>query len=276
MTQSYAIAVPFKYRNDSVNDIAAEFNIKYFTSKNKLEDLIAFIKEYEDRTINIEFPEGVHIPTLQSIVSVFDNVKVRLSLSDVMSVKDLKENNIKFFFDPGSILVSDFCELASFIDMGVSDVYLGNDLVYNMKDVHDICESHGVKIRCTLNKIPMTTPGKNTDPKSMVYRPQDIDILAAYYDVFEFYFEDKYDWAKHNVLYRVFFEQKKWNGEISELNSDVEFPYNDKLVFPYITEYKVNCSRHCDRRANAKCDRCGNIINIQKTLAEKGLKIKPE
>lgn len=271
MTQSYAMAVPFKYRNDAVNDAASEFNIKFFKSKNKLEDLIAFIKEYEDKTINISFPEGIHMPTLVSVNTISDNIKVRIDAADILSTKELADEGVKFFFDK-DIPATNFCELASFIDLGVSDVYVNNDLVYHMTDVHEICESKGVKIRCILNRIPITAPNKNLNPKSMVFRPQDIDVLAQYFDVFEFDCGDPYQWNKHDVYARTFFEKKKWNGDLSEINPDINFDFNDKRVIPAFTEFKLDCGRRCDSRPNAKCDRCGNQQKLQKKLEEIGAK----
>ena len=220
MPGSYKVAMPYKYRNDDYNDLASEFNIQYYKSKNKLEDLIEFVREYSDKTINVSFPEGIHMPTATSIAAVGDNVRFMLVAGDVMYAQKVRDAGLKFFFD-STIPASDYCTFSALLGMGVCALYVSNDLCYNIGDVHDICEGKGIQVRCVLNRIPSSAPGRQFDPKSFVYLPQDIDILAKYHDVFEFECGKPFDWARFDVLYRAFFEQKRWNGDISEINGDV-------------------------------------------------------
>ena len=122
MNTSYHLAIPFRYKNDLYNDIASEFNILFFQSKNKIEKLIEFVREYPEKKINISFPEGVNISIVNSINAVSNNIYIRLKASDLMAVKDLKNKNIKFFFDY-DVPVTNYTNLDAFIRLGVSDIY---------------------------------------------------------------------------------------------------------------------------------------------------------
>lgn len=273
MPGSYKVAMPYKYRNDDYNDLASEFNIQYYKSKNKLEDLIEFVREYSDKTINVSFPEGIHMPTATSIAAVGDNVRFMLGAGDVMYAQKVRDAGLKFFFD-STIPASDYCTFSALLGMGVCALYVSNDLCYNIGDVHDICEGKGVQVRCVLNRIPSSAPGRQFDPKSFVYLPQDIDILAKYHDVFEFECGKPFDWARFDVLYRTFFEQKRWNGDISEINGDVRFPLNDKALMPHWSLSKMNCERRCDSRMSNHCSHCTQFLKTQALLVEKGYGIK--
>ena len=92
------LAIPF-HLNNEINDDVKEFNILFYKNKNNIEKLIDFIQEYEDKRINIEFPEGIHMPTLKSVNKISDNVYCRMNPVDVVKLEELKKNNIKFFFN---------------------------------------------------------------------------------------------------------------------------------------------------------------------------------
>lgn len=268
---NYQLAIPFHYPNDEVNDKATEFNLLFFQSRNKIEDLIEFIQEYENKRINISFPEGVHLPTLKSICAVSDNIYVRLMASDMMIVADLQQNDIKFFFD-ASMGVGNYTNLDAFIRLGVSDIYPVDDLCYNINEVAEYCHSKGIKLRLILNSIPATTFDKGINPRSSIYRPQDIDMLNKYYDTFEFNCGEPYDWAKFNVLYRTWFERKHWHGQISEINDDVHMDFHNDTVYPDITNYKIVCGRKCNQRIGSYCKKCEQWLEVGQIFEDKRIK----
>lgn len=89
------LAIPFQL-NGELNDEVKEFNILFYKSRNSIEDLIDFVQEYEDTRINLEFPEGIHMPTVKSINKVSDKIYVRVAPTDITKAAELKENSYKF------------------------------------------------------------------------------------------------------------------------------------------------------------------------------------
>ena len=58
----------------------------------------------------------------------------------------LKNNNIKFYFDL-SAAATNFRALEQLAKIGVSAVYIADDLCYNLKHVRAACDKYGLEIR---------------------------------------------------------------------------------------------------------------------------------
>lgn len=263
------IAIPYQHDiNFKLNDEAKEFNILFYKSRNKIEDLIAFIQAYPDTRINISFPEGLHVPTLVSASKVSENIYARLKAENMLNLKELNDNNIKFFFD-SDCPAYNYTILDGFIKMGVSDVYIADDLCYNMADVAAYVHDKNIQLRLILNHIPSTAFDKGANMRSPIYMPKDMDKLDRYYDVFEFECGEPYDWAKFDVLYRSWFEKKYWHGEMYEINSDVSQSFHCDMLHPEYTEFKLNCGRRCNTRLSNHCRKCEQFIEIGELLKKK-------
>lgn len=272
--KNISLAIPFKL-NHELNSVVQEFNIRFDKNKNSLEKLIDFVQEYPDKRINISFPAGVHVQTLSTLNKIHDNIFVRLTENDLQCISELKEKECRFFFDV-SLSVTNYTNLDAYIKIGVSDIYIADDLCYQLKDVSRYCHSHNVKIRLVLNRIPATSFDKGINYCSPIYRPQDIDLLNLYFDTFEFECGDPYDWAKFDVLYRAWFERKNWNGELSEINDDLEMLFPNNSIVPDFTNYKINCGRRCCQRITSPCRKCQQFIEIAMALKENSIHIKKE
>lgn len=271
------IAVQFKYLNDDVNDNenVGEFNIIFKKGKNSVDKLLEFVDMYDAKRINIKFPDGMDMPTLKSAHRVSDKVGAILTPEMIAGNRipnELAENGIGFFFD-SNLPAYNYCMLSSLLDAGVSDVYIADDLCYNMEDVHEICADRGVGIRAILNKIPMTTPNKGDDEKSVIFLPRDIEYLKDYVDTFEFDCGDPCDWAKFDVLYRTFFERSRWGGEMAEINDDIYMSYDDDTILPYLAASRYSCGRRCDMRKSNNCRKCHQYLETQRHMHDMGARI---
>lgn len=262
----YKVAHSFRL-NDDHNAKLSEFNITFDGKKNKVQNLIAFCRAYKDRKINVRCTADDKDVILQ-LHSMFDNIRVVLDSTNIMRVKALRDDGVPFYFDT-SLPANTYGQLVALLDLGVCAVYVSDDLCHNMEEVHKICADNGVQVRCVLNRIPSTSIGLTC--KDIIYDPRDIDNLAKLYDVFEFDLDPNVEKSKHqfNVLFRAFFEEKKWFGDLGELNEDVPFPYDLRLVQKEISEYKNICSRRCDSRASRACHRCERIIEERQAILQK-------
>lgn len=268
----FPIAIPFK-RFDNLEGKIKEYNIKFRTDDSSLDDLIDFISlDYINR-VNIQFSDKINIKVVNTVNKIKNCVYVRVLPEQWPQISELQENEVKFFLD-SSMPVSSYSQLAEAMDMGVSDIYIADDLTYNLKDVRYICESNCVQLRTILNRIPMTTLNKGKDVKSTIYRPQDIDYIEQYYDVFEFDCGDPYNWNVFDVLFKAFFINKNWYGNLAEINPDIQFHFPNEQVLNYYTYYKTNCERVCDKRKSNPCKKCEQFMNIGKILREKGIALK--
>ena len=67
-----------------------------------------------------------------------------LNLSQIEFVELLKENQIQFFFND---FVGNWDSLVSLIEYGVSDIYIVNELGFDLKEVAEACKENNVKIK---------------------------------------------------------------------------------------------------------------------------------
>lgn len=265
----YPIAIPFNRFNKLEGKIK-EYNILFRTDDSSLEDLIQFITLPFIERVNIQFTNKINIKIIQTVNNIKDCLYVRVMPEHWPQISELQDNKIRFFLD-GSMPVSTYTQLAEAFDLGVSDIYIADDLNYNLDDVSKICKEKNIQMRLILNRIPATTLTKGSDVKSPIYRPQDMDILEKYFNVFEFDCDDPYNWNEFNVLFKAFFINKYWHGDLSELNHDIQIDFpNDQIMLNYSFS-KMNCGRRCDSRASNKCKKCQQFYDIRTMLLDKGV-----
>lgn len=276
LEEIYPIAVPFKRYHELEGHIK-EYNLLFRTDDSRMEDLIDFVTLPFVERVNIEFTTKISTQIIKTVDKIKDCLYVRVRPDQWTFVKTLQAEGIRFFFDV-SMPATSYCELDKFIEMGVSDIYIADDLTYNLKDVHSYCLGHDVQTRIIINRIPLTTLDKGTSVKSPMYRPQDTDVLRQYYDVFEFDCDESWDWHKFNVLFKTYFIKKDWHGNLAEINPDIQLEggYPNDAIIPGYTEYKMNCERACSKRMSNHCRKCQQFFEIGKILVEKGVGFKRE
>lgn len=275
------ICIPFKYENEfnGVNKIVKEFDINFIqvtdginSKTSNITALLDFVRKNKDKNINISFPHEISISALELVNEIHKNIYVRLSVEQIGSVAELKKNNIKFFFD-SAISAYNYSMLESLLSLGISQLYISDDLCYNMDEVIKTVREKNVKLRCILNRIPSTALDKGINEKSMIYRPEDLPLLDKYFSCFEFDCGEPYDLAKFDVLFRTFFRKGKWNGNLQELNPDVAFRFDDRFIIPEYTVNKLNCERRCCSHYNNGCKKCKQFLDLQTMLIQKKIRL---
>lgn len=267
---SQSISVSFSLDNEWNNDSRVkEFDI-IFKKTSSLDNLLDFLETYEDKRVNISFPEGINYSVLKSAARLYDNIAVKLHSNDIQECMKLKDIGVKYYFD-NSYPAVNLCSLDSLIALGVSDVYLADDLCYNLERTYFYCHTKGIKVRMILNRIPSTVPFKGDDPKSPIWMPRDIDSLEKYVDIFEF--DNDLDDAYFDVMFRTWFEKKAWNNNIREINLDLNLDIYDDTMLLIASIKKMKCGRRCSQRAGNVCDVCGQMVDISTILHDKGVRL---
>lgn len=265
------LAIPF-HLNYELNDKVAEFNVLFDCKVNRINRMLEFCEQYKDRFINIQF-RNFEMEIVSSICALKPNVKVRLTADQIKYAEKLKESNIPFFFDK-DVAAYNITSLAFLMGQGVTDVYLADDLWYDLDHIKDYCTKHDIQIRLVLNIIPATTPDRGTNCKSPIFSPKDIDVLNSYVDMYEFDLGEKPNWGLCNVLFRNWFERGYWNGQLNDINEDVKIDWPCSSVMPELMYYKINCGRACEERISNSCRKCQQFYEIALNMRDKGIKIK--
>ena len=266
--ENIKLSIPF-ILNGKMNDKVSEFNVHFNKEKNSFEKFLQFIDMYKDKRINVTFYGDFPMGVATSIDKVSDNTYVRLTNENFYMSKELQEKGIKFFFD-SSFPAYNLSSLDSLINAGATDIYPTDDLLYNLEETYQYCKDNNVGMRLVLNTIPSTVMDRGEIYKSQIYRPQDREFLDQYFDAYEFACGRPYDWAKFDVLYRAWFVREGWNGDLSEINDDLELPFPNLGVMLDLTKDKAKCGRRCNKRSSSKCDKCNEYVSIGISLADKG------
>lgn len=264
------IATPFTL-DKNYSSYADEYNILYKKETASLEKLISFCKMYPYQRINIEFEDEIEISHLEVITTIHDQIFVRLRPPQMNQVANLKEKKINFFFNEDFPCYS-FALLDSFIAIGVSDIYISDNLCYHMEAVHKECKENGIQIRMILNRIPQLSPDRGMDVRAPIFSPREVSGLNAYVDVCEFDCGDPYDWHKFGVYYKTWFEKEDWFGDLRDINLDLDLPIDIRDTVPDFLYRKFNCGRVCS--LGGKCRRCEDWFELNQELASKNFILK--
>lgn len=264
------ISVPYKLNNDDWNNRTdVEFNIPYDDERtDELDKFLSFIELYPKRRINVCFKGQVNAKHLSVINKVSDNIYVRIKGKDIPHIKELKDKGYKFFFDE-ELPAHNYATLDAFITLGVSDVYIADDLCYDLVNVRKVADDNNIGLRTILNKIPMTTPTRGMTTKTVFWRPNDINYLKLYFDSFEFDCGTPYNWTKHNAMYRTYFVSQEWLGEVSELVDGFQLPLNNRSMPEDFCYYRMNCGLKCEK--GRTCNKCDNLYGVAEKMRDKGI-----
>ena len=271
------LALPYKLNNDEMTDQTDEFNVLFNPNRNSIDKLYEFCKTFSDRRINIEYSDNnPKISDIRGLLSANPNVAVRVMKGNVKVLVDLIKEDIQAFFHydfPAYNITS----LSYMLSLGVSDVYLADDLFYNLYDVYPILQEKGVQHRMILNMIPSNLPNAGADPKAPIFPPECGHLLFPYVDVVEFECGRPFNWARCGVYYRAWFQREDWHGDLIEIipNLTLSIP-NDSLIVDRLIWFKLGCGRRCDARVTSPCNKCEQFIKMAQSLNKKGYIVQRE
>ena len=260
---------------ESLNSKAGSFDIVYNSDTSTVEDFAAFVGKFPDKRIIVSFSDGFKVNIAKTLDAIGRRVSFRVKSEDIMSVQEASESHLEVFFDSDAPAYN-WATLEAMLALGVSDVYISDDLCYQLDDVRAKCDESNVDMRIVLNRIPARYPGYSTDPTTPVYRPEDADLVDRYYDWVEFDCGKPYKFNELDVYSHVWFDKGKWNGDLGEINKDLAMPFPNKSLVPEFSSYKANCGLRCKRSVKSKCRRCGQFLEIAQMLQDKGVALKFE
>lgn len=266
------LAIPFNENYPQFIHNNTEFNL-HFRKQSNPQDLIDFAKQWPQR-INVQFaPEVDTMKIIQEVKEVHPNIYLRLQAdTPKVEVEKYIKEDIQCFYNEYSLVYS-YPILDSLLSLGVSDVYLGDDLVYNYPRVSKKCHSCNVQVRAVLNMIPSTSVDAGNDYRDFLYTPQNSDIYSRYIDAAEFLCGYPYDFERLKVLERVYLEDKEWIGNLQTLIPQLNYPiHNGSLISGFIN-YKLNCGRACSNQTPVICRKCEQFITAADDFFEQDIRV---
>ena len=260
------------------NDVINQFDVKIDPTKNDVNKIHEFLSVYQDRQINITFPSGIDTDVVRAIALTHDNAVFKCHISDLRAVAKLKEacEKFRFYFD-FSFPASSWTALQEQIDLGVSEIYPFDDLLYDLDAMRSKCDDSGIKTRMMANVIQSTRHDRGKRPTDPIFRPEDMFWLADYIDTFEFYCKSdnsEYSWHKFGPLYRTYVEKGQWTGYLDEIVPDLSLKIPNWSLMPRYSVSRSYCGASCMR--GGRCRRCHDHLSLANTFADKNVRIKRE
>jgi hypothetical protein len=243
------------------------------------EQLLDFLEKYKDHHIILTI-QSIHIDDfikyqewkkLNYIQEKFPDYNFSVCFKESCRFEEapdslqqaIKELKVPFF--TGDV-VTNFDQLHYLLDLGVSQVYLGEDICFDLRRVKHVCDGYYVKLRAFPNVAQSCI--KATPPlKKFFIRPEDVEEYGEIIDVLEF-------WGPLNrqeILHRIY-SRGVWFGDLKEIILDLNLSFDSRRIMPGFAQARKVCERKCMK--GRRCDICENIYSISEKLEDKGLIIK--
>ena len=245
------------------------------TYKDKNVEVLEFLKtvsEHQriilDTTKDENFTIEKNLDIFAAAAKIHKNIAVKISQEQRAGIIELYETHIPFFFDT---FVGNWDTLMSYIKLNVSDVYIVNELGFELANVSKVCKENKVNIRVFPNIAQTSNRIDNIDKlKSFFIRPDDIEVYEPYVDICEFFGPLN----RQSVLYEIY-KNKKWIGDLQELIIGFDFSLPSKTIIPLFGEERINCRKRCYYGQCIICDKI-RVISEQLREAKVELKVKQE
>ena len=221
--------------------------------------VILIIKELED------FSQSEEWRKLNTIHEKYPEFNFALCFKEAGRFEEITDaiknciDNLQIPFFMGSV-ATNFDELNYLCSLGVSDVYLAEDICFDLRRAKRVCDIHKVQIRAFPN-VAQGSIKAGPALKKFFIRPEDVESYSYYIDTLEF-------WGpldRQEILHKIY-TKGKWYGELSDLILDLNFSIDSRYIQPEFARLRQTCERKCLKGDRCKC--CELISNISNKLKE--------
>jgi hypothetical protein len=178
--------------------------------------------------------------------------------------KKLYEKKIPFFFD---IKVNSWDILYGLLDLHASEIYVCEELAFELEKVSKIIRGNGAKVRIYPN-ICQSTWASSPALKQFFIRPEDVDLYEPYVDTLEFWGTKK----DYNVLYETYAIKKRWYGYLNEVIVGLVSDIDNRCIAPGFGKVRLHCNKKCLKGEH--CSLCETIEQLANNLLNKDIIIK--
>ena len=146
-------------------------------------------------------------------------------------------------------------------------MYIAEAMGFELAAIAEIVKPYGAKIRV----YPNVAQASRRETKGLMkfwIRPEDIEIYEKYIDVCEFFYDE---YEKQEIYYKIYKDDKKWLGDLSELIIGLESGFDSTCIVPRFAHKRTKCGRACMK--GDKCKMCHRVIELAKTLKKTPMRV---
>ena len=254
------------YSNKShIIDKVDEILIRY--DKNKILELFTqFIPAHLNQRVIVQLIEENNIDTivnnLKKIISIYNENKdikfdIQLPFYNQKFMEELKNTDLKYFFKAAA---NSWDKFTSLISQNVSDIYITDELAFELDKVAEIAHKNNIKVRIYPN-VAQSRWDKLSDILKFFIRPEDIKMYEPYVDVCEFYGDKA---QQIDTYYKIYQEDKKWFGDLQEIIIGLDSKIDSRYIIPRFAEKRIKCGKDCLK--GGKCEMCKRILDLSEQL----------
>lgn len=264
----------FNYsRRSEVLHLLDEINVKF--DPEDVDVIFDYMLEHKHQRINAKVVEVNHIfkyNLLEKFENFRDNHKdidfaIILPKYDLNLAQVCQQKELKFFFD---VVVRDWETFHTFIEAGVSDIFLVEQMMFEIKEASVAAHKAGVRVR-TFPNIAQRRYEETQSIKCFFIRPEDIDLYEGLVDVMDIYTIEE---VNQDVVWEIYKEDKIWWGPLKEIIVGLDNEIDGRYIIPRFGDRRLNCGRKCFK--GHRCDVCETVEALGKNLQKAGLLIQYE
>ena len=237
-------------------------------------ELIEFLDSNRHRRVNLfiaEEEEFFKKNQYKAIAAIYEEQKYNVSLlfnsyDEEKYTEYLSQKRIPFFYKDN---INNWDTLVGMLELGVSDVYIVEDLGFNIINVAERVHSYNAQVRVFPNVAQ--SAWKNTPAiKKFFIRPEDMPLYEGLIDVCEFFGKSK----DFSVYYKIYAIDKKWFGLLDEIIIGFDGELDSRYLIPGFGKQRIKCEKKCMK--TQKCKTCEIVENLSHSLEKSGLIVKQD
>lgn len=224
-----------------------------------------FINRYKDKRINISINDDIDnegIKMLDAVVEQYSDVEIVLAINNYRNknlIEAIRDSGVehRLFFKQ---FVDNWDILNGLAELNPTDMYIVNDLCFNIKDVGNYLHKKGIKVRTFPNVAQSKWGGNKNTLRTFFIRPEDVILYEKYVDTFEFF-------GKPNSIetyYKIYNIDKQWFGKLNEIILGLDSDIDSRYLLPSFAFYRLNCGKRCGKGYH--CDMCDSFKLVADTL----------
>lgn len=262
----------FNYnRRSEVLSLLDEINIKFDPEDADL--IFNYILSHSHQRINAKVVNDRDV-FKHNLLEKFEDFKeehrdidfaIILPKYDLNLAQICQQKGLKFYFD---VVVRDWETFNTFISAGVSDIFLVEQMMFEIQDASTAAHKAGVRVR-TFPNIAQRRYDETVSIKCFFIRPEDIDLYEGLVDVMEIYTIEE---INQDVVWEIYKEDKIWWGPLKEIIIGLDNEIDGRYIIPRFGERRLKCNRKCFKGYN--CDVCPTVETLGKNLQKAGLLIQ--
>ena len=245
-----------KYMND-VDELIIQYKPEY-------KEYESFIEKHKHQRIilNIEDAElFLSENSMDTVAKTGIVLKLNYYYDDYVKLlcKILNESNYPFFI---SDYASTWDELKGIIKLGVSDVYVAEELGFDIIAVSAYCKEHNVRVRVYPNVSQSSWLDPNNSNTDFFIRPEDTVIYEPYIDVFEFFEKEN---NTQDTFYKIYAKKGAFYGPVNTLIIGNYITVQNNFIAPDYAKHRLDCQKKCAR--GQKCNLCQTTLDFAETTS---------